>query len=149
MPIEMTIKTKGIAEAIQTLENARNILGNQSYQQFLSRICVPELKKDFALCFQGGHRDWPPLKPETIARKLQEGFPETPLVRTGLYQRTATALRRLRISGRRLTIVCPLEYPIYLEDRFPVYSEVARKWRGGEGGKLRRLYNKYQQQGLR
>ena len=139
----MTLKVTGLDKVKQAVKDFRDSLRPGNYQEFLSKFCKPELERDFAICFKRPHRNWPALKPETIARKMAEGYPATPLVRTGLYRDTASALRVLKISRNKLTITNPLRYPVYLEDRFPVFGEVRRKWRGGRGGKLRRLYNKY------
>ena len=139
MPINMEITVEGIPAAIKAVQSVGQSIQGRSHQEFLRRIIVPELEKEFARCFQGGHRDWPPLKPATIRQKQRQGYPATPLVRTGAYRGASRRLRGMQISRNRIRIVSPIYYARFLEPVRPVFGEVARRMRQ----RIRRLYNNY------
>ena len=141
MPISMSISVTGIPQAIQEVQRASASIEGRGHQEFLRKIIVPELEKEFARCFEGGHKDWPPLKPATLREKERLGYPATPLVRTGRYRGASRRLRGMEISRNVIKIISPIPYAKYLERDRPVFGEVARRMRR----RIRRLYTNYRQ----
>ena len=149
--ININIKATGINQAIAAIEKVRNETVTD-YRDFFRIEVEPELKDLFRQAFQSnGFGRWPKLAASTIAQKAREGFPSTPLVRTGYYRRSAERLENMRITRTELEITSPVRYAIYHENgtsRIPqreVFTAVARRIRR----RLPRLYQAYQGRRLR
>ena len=148
MPINASITATGITETIKNLSMIAEKVGNHT--EFLEDVCVSELRDLFQHCFRGGHREWQPLDRATILQKLKEGFPTTPLVRTGYYRNSSVRLRGMSIRRNKLELRSPVQYAGYQEygtrhiPRRPVFGIVTEQLQR----RIVRLYRIYAQRRL-
>ena len=119
-------------------------LGN--HNEFLKDFVEPALRNAFRYAFTSrGYRSWAPLKQSTIRSKTRQGYPATPLVRTGRYRRSAVKLEGLRIRPNVLEVDSRIPYAAYLEygtrhmRARPLFSIVTQRIRR----RLPELYRRY------
>ena len=149
MPLRMSISVTGIRETRAELRKVAMELGN--HNEFLKDYVEPALRNTFRYAFQShGYRRWQPLAASTVRSKTRQGYPATPLVRTGRYRRSATKLEGLRIRPNVIEVDSPIRYAGYLEygtrnmPARPVFSTVTERIRR----RLPELYRKYARERL-
>ena len=85
MPInKLTIKIEGDEKVLSNFSKVQTDLMNPRW--FLNEyalIYMPSIQEQFASGGREFGTPWPYLKPITIIKKVKEGFPPIPLVRTG------------------------------------------------------------------
>ena len=148
--LNMSIGITGVAAVQAALQALAAHIINPA--EFLQDIAVPYLKKDIRRAFQSrGYRTWQPLAESTIRQKTRQGYPSTPLVRTGRYQRATESLRGLRVRRNVLELDSPIPYAVYHEfgtrrmPARPVFSLVTRRLER----ELPRLFDRWVQRRIR
>ena len=148
--LNMSIGITGVAAAQAALQALAAHIINPA--EFLQDVAVPYLRKDIRKAFQSrGYRTWAPLAQSTIRQKTRKGFPATPLVRTGRYQRATESLKGLRVRRNVLELDSPIPYAQYLEygtrrmPARPVFSLVTKRLER----ELPRLFDRWVQRRIR
>jgi hypothetical protein len=101
---------------IDSLDSANEEIGDQ---------LVEEARNNFES--QGGALNrWEPLKEATLQRKIREGWPTAPLIRTGdLYR----SIRKLEVTADHVDVGSDLEYarPVFFGTRPGVYPVLPQR----------------------
>lgn len=80
----LTIEITGDKKVLANFSKVRSGLMNpRSFLTEYALIYMPAIQEQFASGGRGFGTPWPYLKPRTIIKKVKEGFPPIPLVRTG------------------------------------------------------------------
>lgn len=142
--LKMTISLTGVKQTIQQLTQTAELVGD--HREFMRRVVFPELRREMRRVFSSrGYNTWAALAPSTLRQKARQGYPSTPLVRTGYYRRVSESLRGLRVRRNVLELDSPVPYAIYHEfgtrriPRRPVFTAVARRLQR----ELPRLYRQF------